>query len=100
MGEGASLLVALAAASAFAVLALLTWITVRLEQVRRAQRPRPCERLHAADLHERWLEGVLPREEARLDEGLAAEDLPAFRGPVRPWRDDEESVNPMMRPRR
>jgi len=88
------LIVALAGAFAFAALAILTWIALRLESVRRALRPRPpcppCERLHVEDLHARLMDAP-PQDD--VERFLAAEDLPPFRGPTRPIVDEDE-VNP------
>lgn len=83
------------------LLALLTWIAVRIDQGVRLLRPPPappaeaCKRLHVSDLA--WYQRV-----RRQDEGepfITAEDLPPFRASRRV---DEDEVNPTfpVRPRR
>lgn len=98
MGDRESLILALVGLIGFATLAVLGFVALRVEQAHRASKMPPpvpprCTRLHASDA----LEGILARERAACDEHLlAAEDLPAFRGPVRPWVDDEEQANPVI----
>lgn len=99
MGPTTRLVIALGGCLAFLVVALLTWIALRVEALhKRVQQPAPlppvverCKRLHASELAQRWFEG----QEPRGVEPLPAEDLPGFRaGRVV----DEEEVNPRIRP--
>lgn len=96
MDPAARLICALGAALALAALALLTWVAVRVESLRREVRrpppePEKCDRLHASDVYDRWLDARAPEPEHLL----AAEDLPPFRGPVRRVVDEDE-VNPTL----
>lgn len=99
MGPIARLVIAVGGCLAFLLVALLTWIALRVEALHKRVQPpalpppEKCRRLHASDLAQRWFEGQSPRGE----EPLPAEDLPGFRaGRVV----DEEEVNPRISPRR
>lgn len=99
MGPTAHLVIAIGGCLAFLVVALLTWIGLRVEALHKRVRPPPppevkCERLHASDLAQRWLDGR--RGELGV-EPLPAEDLPGFRA-VKPRVVDEDEVNPRIRP--
>lgn len=94
MGPTARLVIALGGCLAFLVVALLTWVALRVEALHKRVQPPPpvrerCDRLHASDLAQRWFEGQVPVGE----DPLPAEDLPGFRaGRVV----DEEEVNPRI----
>lgn len=99
MGPTARLVIALGGCLAFLVVALLTWVALRVEALHKRVQPpalpppvvERCKRLHASELAQRWFEGQAPRGE----EPLPAEDLPGFRaGRVV----DEEEVNPRISP--
>lgn len=93
MGDLCRAMIALGGCAIFIVVALLTFIAVRVEQARRAlvRPPPPCRRLHASDL-------TLPTFERAESPPITAEELPAFRRPRRqPRVVDEDEVNPRIR---
>jgi len=95
------LVIAVGGCVAFLLLALVTWVALRVEALHKRVRPPPpepvrCERLHASDLAQRWLDGQ--RGELGT-EPLPAEDLPGFRA-AKPRVVDEDEVNPRITPRR
>lgn len=97
----ARLVIAVGGCVAFLLLALVTWVALRVEALHKRVRPPPpepalCERLHASDLAQRWLDGQ--RSELGV-EPLPAEDLPGFRA-AKPRVVDEDEVNPRINPRR
>lgn len=111
------LVAALGACALLCLLALLTWIAVRIDQGVRLLRPPPappplpCKRLHVSDLA--WYQRVPGVQ--REDPFMTDLELPSFRsdakpavdvdGPARPARRrpvDEDEVNPTfpVRPKR
>jgi len=104
MGDLSRTVIAVGGCFAFIALALLTWIAIRLEQVRRGQKPPEplvehhfvCDRLHASEVAER----ALLRERALAVDLMTAEDLPGFRPRIDPRSIDEEEVNPRLSSKR
>lgn len=95
----ARLVIAVGGCLAFLVVALLTWVALRVEALHKRVRPPPpvverCERLHASDLAQRWFDA---RRGEVGEEPLPAEDLPGFRA-AKPRVVDEEEVNPRISP--
>lgn len=109
MGPTARLVIALGGCLALLVVALLTWVAVRLEALHKRVRtppPQRCNRVHAGDVARLWFEreretaAVEPPEESEavsLESTLTAEDLPPFRA-ARVV--DEDEVNPRLGPGR
>lgn len=96
MGSSARLLIALGFAAILCLLALLTWIAVRVDQGVRKLRPtpppEPCDRLHVSEISVPTF-----RQQAPVEEPLAIEDLPAFQRDMRRIDNDEILGTPRSR---
>lgn len=99
--DGYRLLIALGGALAFAAVALLAFVAVRVEQAHREREREAGRRLPPREPEPERRVPSDPPCGGDLPHLMTAEDLPPFRarGEAKPrgWRDDEEGFNPLLR---